>query len=121
MQDMHDIPSSRIPMYVPTSLNPLYHNVVSFPKIPKPPNLDKSPSSSRTTQGIPLAEGHDNYLDGDLSENFGFEGENHCRELDGAQSYHSANGKEVSVSYEEDSVVAKSAMDIGAESVRLSQ
>ncbi|GAY50046.1 hypothetical protein CUMW_123710 [Citrus unshiu] len=54
MQDMRDIPSFRIPMHVPTSLNPLHHSVVSFPKIPKPPNLDKAPSSSRTTRGIPL-------------------------------------------------------------------
>ncbi|KAK9178694.1 hypothetical protein WN943_027887 [Citrus x changshan-huyou] len=52
MQDMHVIPSSRIPMHVPTSLNPLHHSVVSFPKIPKPPNLDKALSSSRTTRGI---------------------------------------------------------------------
>ncbi|GAY66423.1 hypothetical protein CUMW_248630 [Citrus unshiu] len=48
-------------------------------------------------------------------------GENHCRELDRAQSFHSANGKEASVSDEDDSVVAESAMDIGAESVGLSQ
>ncbi|GAY69345.1 hypothetical protein CUMW_271230 [Citrus unshiu] len=118
MLDMHVISSSRNPMHVPTSLNPLHHSVVSFPKIPKPPNLDKAPSSSRTTRDISLAEGHDNYLDGDPSDNFG---ENHCRELDGDQSFHSANGKEASVSDEDDSVVAESAMDIGAKLVGLSQ
>ncbi|KAH9698593.1 DUF4283 domain-containing protein [Citrus sinensis] len=120
MQDMHVISSSRNPMHVPTSLNPLHHSAVSFPKIPKPPNLDKAPSSSRTTRGISLAEGHDNYLDGDPPDNFVFEGENHCRELDGDQSFHSANGKEASISDEDDSVVAESAMDIGAELVGLS-
>ncbi|KAH9725904.1 DUF4283 domain-containing protein [Citrus sinensis] len=111
MQDMHVISSSRNPMHVPTSLNPLHHSAVSFPKIPKPPNLDKAPSSSRTTRDISLAEGHDNYLDGDPPDNF----------LDGDQSFHSANRKEASVFYEDDSVVAESAMDIGAELVGLSQ
>ncbi|KDO43811.1 hypothetical protein CISIN_1g044430mg, partial [Citrus sinensis] len=121
MQDMHAIPSSRIPMHVPTSLNPLHHSVVSFPKIPKPPNLDKSLSSSRTTRGISLAEGHDNYLDGDPPNNFVIEGENHFRDMDGAQSFHSANGKEACVSDEDDSVVAESDMDMGAELMGLSQ
>ena len=41
--------------------------------------------------------------------------------MDGAQSFHSANGKERCVSDEDDSVMAESAMDMGAELVELSQ
>lgn len=121
MQDMHAIPSFRTPMHVPTSLNPLHHSIVSFPKIPKPPSLDTTPSSSKTNQGISLAEGHDNYMDGDLPENIVIEGENHFGDVGGAQSNHSENGKEASVSDKNDSVVADSTMDMGAESLGLSQ
>ncbi|GAY64822.1 hypothetical protein CUMW_236490 [Citrus unshiu] len=108
-------------MHVPTSLNPLHHSVVSFPKIPKPCNLDTTLSSSRNNRGVSLAEGHNNYLDGDPPDNFVIEGENHFRDMDEAQSFHSANEKEASVSDEDDSVVAESAIDMGAESLGLSQ
>ncbi|KAL9408776.1 hypothetical protein AB3S75_047208 [Citrus x aurantiifolia] len=121
MQDMHAIPSFRTLMHVPISLNPFHHSIVSFPKIPKPPSLDTTHSSSRTNRGISLAEGHDNYLDGDPPDNIVIEGENHFGNVDGTQSNHSENGKQASVSDEDDSVMADSAMDMGAESLGLSQ
>ncbi|GAY46545.1 hypothetical protein CUMW_097880, partial [Citrus unshiu] len=121
MQDMRVIPSFRTPMHVSTYLNPLHHSVVSFPKIPKPHSLDTTPSSSRTNRGISLAKGHDNYLDGDPPDNIVIEGENHFGVVDSAQSNHSENGKEASISYDDDSVMANSDMDKGAESLGLSQ
>lgn len=118
---MHGFPSFRTLMHVHTSLNPLYHSIVSFPKIPKPPNLDTITPSSGLNQDTSLVEGHDNYLDGDPSDNIDIEGENLFGEAKGTQSNHNENGSETARSDEDASVVADSTVDMRAEALGLSQ
>ncbi|KAH9648713.1 DUF4283 domain-containing protein [Citrus sinensis] len=112
---------SSIPKTNPNSIPIAMQGMLAKTGNPSTNPNDTTLSSSRNNRGVSLAEGHDNYLDGDPPDNFVIEGENHFRDMDEAQSFHSANEKEASVSDEDDSVVAESAIDMGAESLGLSQ
>lgn len=69
MQGMHIYSKAATPTHVPITLNPSHHSVVSFPKLPKPPNLTFDPSSSRSNPSYSHAKRNNNYLDGDLPNN----------------------------------------------------
>lgn len=120
MQGMHVHSKAATPMHILTTLNLSHHSAVSFPKLPKPPNLTADPSSSRSNPCSSHAERNNIYLDGDPPDN-GVNQQEGQENVKVSNNFHIVDRTEDSLSNGDVSVVADSAMEFDSESLERSQ